>query len=126
MRILRPNNHELARLQIDVACGWLGIEFTVGCFVVGFGQVGAVLKRFPSYHLYSVERNMYVDVLAMNLKHLLVGCNACRIGVVDEQIVAVDVNASAWSVEQVVALDIVEYFLEQWVQRLDAVAMLKC
>ena len=69
---------------------------------------------------------MDVDVLAMNLKHLLVGCNACRIGVVDEQIVAVDVNASAWSVEQVVALDIVEYFLEQWVQRLDAVAMLKC
>ena len=69
---------------------------------------------------------MDVDVLAMNLKHLLVGCHASRIGVVDEQIVAVDANASAWSVEQVVALDIVEYFLEQWVQRLDAVAMLKC
>ena len=69
---------------------------------------------------------MYVNVLAMNLKHLLVGCDANRIGVIDEQIVAVDVNASAWSVEQVVALYVVENFLEQWVQRLDAVAMLKC
>ena len=69
---------------------------------------------------------MDVDVLAMNLKHLLVGCHAGRIGVVDEQIVAVDVNASAWSVEQVVALYVVENYLEQWVQRLDAVAMLKC
>ena len=125
MRVFGPHNHKFARVHLHVCRSRLCVESAVGFRVVGLCLVGAVLYRLPSYCLLAFEQYVDVDILMVHLKHLLVGRHALGVYVVDEQFVALQLYASARSIEQVVRLNVVEHGFEQRMKRLYSVAVLK-
>ena len=100
-------------MHLHVSGSRLGIESAVGFGIVGLCLVRAVLDSFPTDGLLAFEEDVDIDILTVHLKHLLVGCYALGVDVVDEEVVALQLYASARSIEQVVRLHVVEHGLEQ-------------
>ena len=111
--VFGPHDEELARMHLHVSGSRLGIESAVGFGIVGLCLVRAVLNSFPADGLLTFEEDVDVNILTVHLKHLLVGCYALGVDVVDEEVVALQLYASARSIEQVVRLHVIEHGLEQ-------------
>ena len=99
--------------------GAVGIECAIARGVVGFHLVGHIFERLPPHGFTPLEQNLHIDVVTVYLQHLLFGRHALGVDVVDEEVVAIEFDAAARCVQDVVALDVVEQHLEPRMKRLD-------
>ena len=125
MGILRPYYQNLPRLHLEISCNLLIIKGAVFILIVRFSLVTAIRQRFPPYGLFTFKQHMNVNVLTMNLKHLLLGLHTLRIAVVDKECIALYFDSSQRSIKQIVALHIIKSFLEQRMQHFKSATILQ-
>lgn len=102
MGILGGEDDCLTGDEMQPGGGAVGVEGTVGGGVVGFDFVGHIVEGFPADGLAAFQQYLHVDVVAVHFRHLLFGRHAGGLDIVDEEAVAVDFDATAFRIEQVV------------------------
>ena len=126
MGVLGVDDGEVSRLEIDVARRSVVVEDEVILHVEGRTWTLAAVGAAPADALTSLQEDMDVEVGLMGLQRLVGLEDGRRLDVVDEERVALQLDAAELGMQEVVLLDVGEDACEEGVERLVAGAILEC